>query len=227
MRVAVLFSGGKDSNFALFESGKFHDVVCLITMKSQNSHSYMFQSAGVDFTSVQAEALGLPQIIHETRGEKEAELDDLRDAILEAKEAYGIEGVVTGAINSAYQASRVQRICMDLDLWCFNPLWQKDQLDFLHELLDAGFKVMIVGVASYPFDSSFLGEVLDESLIEELRVMGEQYKINPAGEGGEIETFVLDGPTFLKRIEILKSRVEMDSENSGELVIEDAMLVGK
>lgn len=155
MKVAVLFSGGKDSNFALFEASLKHEVCCLISMISKNDESYMFQSAGLDFAKVQAEAMNIPIIEFETCGEKEKELDDLKKAVEFAVLKFGCEGVVTGAINSVYQASRVQNICNDLDLWCFNPIWQRNQVDFLRELVIKGFEVMIVGVFSYPFDESF------------------------------------------------------------------------
>lgn len=227
MRLAILYSGGKDSNFALFEASKRHDVVCLIVMKSKNFGSYMFQSAGIDCVKFQAEALGLPLVEIETKGEKEEELLDLEIAIKEAKKKYNIDGIVSGAINSIYQSSRIQKICNRLNLWSFNPLWQKDQLIFLEELIENKFKVVIVGIASYPFDESYLGRVLDKKLLEELCYMRNKYQINPAGEGGEIETFILDTPTFKKELCLIKSRKVMDSINSGFLVIEEVKLKGK
>ncbi len=227
MRVAVLFSGGKDSNFALYEASKKHEVVCLISMLSQNKESYMFQTPGLSFTNLQAKSLDIPIIEYKTKGEKEAELEDLEAAIQLAKQKYDIQGIVTGAINSAYQSSRIQKICKNLDLWCYNPLWQKEQVQFLYELIENNFKVVILGVFSYPFDSSYLGRIIDEDLIKQLVDMQKKYKINPAGEGGELETFVLDSPLFKKRLEIVDSKKYMDSENSGVLEIKKIELVDK
>ncbi len=226
MKLACLFSGGKDSNFALHEASKEHEVVCLISLKSKNLESYMFQTQGIDFVKYQAEALGLPLHVQDTLGEKEFELEDLKKAFLSVKEEYGVEGIVTGAINSIYQSSRIQRICDEVGLWCFNPLWQKDQIDFLHELAENGFEVVIVGVASYPFDESFLGGVIDEKMIKKLVEFNKKYEVNPAGEGGELETFVVDSPLFKKKIVIEKSS-KVYSNYSGVLNIEKVSLKRK
>ena len=56
-----------------------------------------------------------------------------------------------------------------------------------------------------------LGKIIDENIIKQLADMEKRYKMNPAGEGGEIETFVLDCPLFKKRIEILDSETKYDS----------------
>ena len=46
---------------------------------------------------------------------------------------FKIEGIVTGAVESVYQSSRVQKICNELKIECFNPLWQKDQIEIQRE----------------------------------------------------------------------------------------------
>ena len=111
MRLGVLFSGGKDSTLALHYAAEKEEVACLITLISKNKESYMFHTPNIDVTSLQAQALELPQITKITQGEKEKELLDLENAIAQAAKKYRIEGVVTGAIESVYQAERVQRIC--------------------------------------------------------------------------------------------------------------------
>jgi ABC transporter with metal-binding/Fe-S-binding domain ATP-binding protein len=226
MLLGVLFSGGKDSVFACYRAMQKETVACLITLVSENEDSYMFHTPNICRTDLQAEAIGIPLLSWPTKGEKEEELQDLKDAIAAAKEMYGIEGVVTGAIESVYQASRVQRICRDLDLWCFNPLWQIDQVDYLRLLLSVGFHVIITGVFAYPFDSSWVGAKLTEERIQKLETLQRRYQINPSGEGGELETFVLDGPLFKKRINILKSSTAYENYRGG-LTIEEMQLEEK
>jgi diphthine-ammonia ligase len=224
--LGVLFSGGKDSVYACKRAMETDSVVCMITIVSENEDSYMFHTPNVRRADLIAEAICIPQLTWPTGGEEEVELSDLRDAIAAAKVRYRIEGVVTGAIESVYQASRVQRICRDLDLWCFNPLWQIDQVEYLRVLVSEGFEVIITGVFAYPLDESWVGARIDDGLIRKLEALQRMYKINPSGEGGELETFVLDGPIFKKRIEILKA--ERTYENyRGRLFIEDARLVDK
>lgn len=226
MKLGVLFSGGKDSVFACWRAREKNDVACLIAIVSENADSYMFHTPNIRCTQLQAEAMGLPLLSWPTCGIKEAELEDLTAAVAAARDRYGIKGVVTGAIESVYQAARVQRICRSLDLWCFNPLWQINQIDYLRLLLSDGFRVIISGVYAYPLEASWLGKELTDECIQELARLQEKYKINPSGEGGELETFVLDGPLFRKRIEILKSS-QIYANYRGQYFIEEMRLVEK
>lgn len=226
MKLGVLFSGGKDSTLAAHMAAEKDTVACLITVVSENKESYMFHTPNVDVTSLQAEALGLPLVRVETEGKKEEELADLEEAIKQAQAQYGIEGVVTGAVESVYQASRVQRICNGLDLWCFNPLWKHDQKALLETLLARQFQVIISGVFAYPLDEKWLGKQLTSQMIERLVELQGKYGISPSGEGGEIETTVLDSPMFRQRIEVTDSAVDWRG-CSGVYVIKQARLVHK
>ena len=218
MKLGALFSGGKDSSYALFKASQEHEVKVLIALRSLNPESYMFHIPAFEIISKQAEALGLPLILVETKGEKEKELIDLQKAIEKAVKEYGIEGIVTGAVASEYQRSRIQKICDDLKLKVFNPLWQMDQIELLRNLIKDEFEVVIVGVAAYPLDDSWLGRVIDEKTIGELEELQKKYKINPAGEGGEFETLVLDSPMHKKKIKLIKTKKEF-SKNHGVLKI--------
>jgi ABC transporter with metal-binding/Fe-S-binding domain ATP-binding protein len=226
MRVAVLFSSGKDSCFACYKAMKEHEVVCLITLISKNPESYMFHTPNIHLTKAQAKAIGLPLVEIETEGKKEEELKDLRKAIEIAREKFKIEGVVTGAVQSNYQMTRIQRICGELGLKCFNPLWQVNQKEYMREFLSLGFKAIISGVFSYPFDESWLGRPMDEKTIEELVKLSEQFGITLVGEGGEFESLVLDGPIFKKRIEIVRASKEYKNYN-GVYKVWDVRLVEK
>lgn len=226
VRLGVLFSGGKDSAFACYRAMERNSVECLITVISENEESYMFHTPNIRHTDIQAEAMGIPLLVQHTAGQKEAELADLKSAIAAAKDRFCIDGIVTGAIESVYQASRVQRICREMNLWCMNPLWQINQIDYLRLLISKGFKVLISGIFAYPFDASWVGAEITEARIQALEKLQKRYKINPSGEGGEIETFVLDGPMFSKRIEIMKASKTYDNYR-GQYVIEEARLVNK
>jgi ABC transporter with metal-binding/Fe-S-binding domain ATP-binding protein len=203
MKLVVLFSGGKDSSLAAWIAKKEgYELSCLVSIASENKESFMFHVPSIDKVSKQAEVMGVPLILKKTKGEKEIELEDLKAAIVEAVDKFGIEGVVTGAVESVYQASRIQKICNDLGLECFNPLWQKDQVELLRELISEKFEVIVVGVAAYPLDEKFLGRVIDDEFIEELLELRKKFDINPAGEGGEFESFVLNCPLFDKGLKV-------------------------
>lgn len=127
MKCAILFSGGKDSTYAAYLAKKEgYDISCLVSIISENPESYMFHTPCISKVEKQAEAMKLPIIKWDTKGEKELELVDLENAIKKAKDEYNIKTIVTGAVQSIYQASRIQKICDKLDISCFNPLWQKN-----------------------------------------------------------------------------------------------------
>jgi diphthine-ammonia ligase len=226
MKVGVLFSGGKDSCLALHKSMSFHSVVCLITVLSESQESYMFHVPNIEITGKQAEAIGLPLVERRTQGKKEEELEDLIKAIDTAKTDYGVEGLVTGAVKSVYQSTRVQQICRRLDVWCFNPLWLKDEIELLQDVVKSGYEVIISGVFAFPLNKGFLGRRLDGDLIQRLEELKERYGLSPAGEGGEIETTVIDAPFFKKRLEILDHEVSY-KDYSGVFRIKDVRLIDK
>jgi ABC transporter with metal-binding/Fe-S-binding domain ATP-binding protein len=226
MKLGVLFSGGKDSTLALHKAAEKEEIICLITLVSENKESFMFHTPNIDITALQAEAMGLPLIKRVTEGKPEKELEDLEEAIAQAIKDFKIEGVVTGAVESAYQSKRIQAICDRLNVLCVNPLWKKNQKALLKELVAKGFKVIISGVFAYPLDKNWLGKKIDNELIERLSLLANEFGLSVAGEGGEIETTVLDAPLFKKKIEILESTAEAKG-NSGVFIIKRARLAPK
>jgi len=213
---AVLFSGGKDSGLALSYALEYTNVKCLIIIQSKNPESYMFHTPNIKWAEVQAKAIGIPYIIQKTAGEKEKELKDLESAIKKAKTRFKVQAIVTGAIESVYQASRVQTITNNLAMECFNPLWQKDQIELLDELIKKKFDVILIGTFGYGLDK-FIGRKIDKKFIEEINILRDRLKINPAGEGGEFESFMLNAPYYKRSLNIIDSRIIKD--DSGGIVM--------
>jgi len=223
MKLAVLFSGGKDSYLALQYASIDHEIACLLTLESKKEDSWMFHTPAIEWTQLQAESMKFNHLNLETSGVKDKELNDLKIIIKSAIVKYSIEGIVTGALASVYQATRIQKICNELNLWCFNPLWQMPQEILLQELLSSKIKSIITGVAAEPFDASWLGRSIDSACVDDLMKLEESHRINPAGEGGEIETFVIDAPLFSKKIVITESETKY-SNFSGRLEVKEAIL---
>jgi len=229
MRLGVLFSGGKDSTYAAYLAKKEeNDIACLINIVSENPSSYMFHTPSIRMAQEQAVAMQTHIIVCGTKGEKEEELKDLEDAIKEAIKRYKIEGIVTGALASDYQASRIQKICDRLKIKCLNPLWKINPDEYWDGLLKDGFKVMIIGVASQGLEKEWLGKVIDKDSLERLRKLSKKHLFHLGFEGGEAETFVLDCPLFKKRIEVVKGDVIWDDKDkTGTYEITKVNLVDK
>jgi len=227
MKCGVLFSGGKDSTYAAYIVKKSkYEISCLVTIISENPDSYMFHTPSITQVEKQAQVMNIPLIIQKTKGEKEKELKDLEKAINKAKSEYGIEAVVTGAVASVYQTSRIQKICDKLDLLCFNPLWQKNPEEYWNELLKNGFEIIITAVSANGLDEEYLGKKIDNLMLEKLKEKSSKFGIHLSFEGGEAETFVLDCPLFYKKLKILKAEKKF-YRNSGVYDIIDIVLVEK
>lgn len=225
MKLGVLFSSGKDSSYAAYLASKEHELVCLITIKSKNKDSYMFHTPNIDLVKFQAKAIGLPLILEETKGEKEKELVDLERAIKRAMDEFKIEGVVTGALFSEYQKSRIEKICSKLGLKVINPLWHKDQEEEMRELVRVGFEVILTAIASDGLDKSWLGRKIDNKMVDELVELNRKNGINISFEGGEAESLTLWCPLFKKKLEIVDSEIIEESENIARLDIKKVRLV--
>jgi diphthine-ammonia ligase len=225
LRLGVLFSTGKDSSFALHVMRKRnYDIVCLITLQSENLDSYMFHTPAVELAHLQAEALGIPIVVGQTKGRKEEELEDLARILKQAQKNHQIDGVITGALYSNYQRQRIEKICDSIGLKCYSPLWHINQEQEMRQLLREGFKVVLTSYAAYGFDKSWLGRPLTEKDVDRLVELNRKIGINIAGEGGEFESFVTWMPGFAKRIILQGISVEKTGEWSGRLRIKSAVL---
>lgn len=226
MKVAVLFSGGKDSTMALYNAlEKKEDVKYLLSMKSRNDESYMFHVPNIHLTDLIADAVDIPIISVETDGIKEEELNDLKRAFEDLK-SFGVEAIYTGALYSVYQKSRIEKLGREVGLEIISPYWHVDELEYMREIVSLGFKIVISGVAAWGLDESWLGRIIDDETIDELVKLNEKYYVDIAFEGGEAETLAIDGPIFKKRIKILKDKKEWHHD-SGVYIIEDAILEEK
>ncbi|MFH1751557.1 MAG: diphthine--ammonia ligase [archaeon] len=215
----VLFSGGKDSNYAFLQAVKQgYKVKCLLTVIPEASDSYMFHKPAIEHTKLQAQALEIPQIIIHSKGEKELELEDLKKGLEKVKKEFHVDTVVSGALASNYQRERIQKLCDKLELKTFNPLWGNNQTQLMQELIKENFKVMVVAVAAHGLNESWLGRILDKQAIQELIELEKKFQINVAAEGGEFETFVFFQPLFKKQLVVKESEKQWDGVR-GELII--------
>jgi ABC transporter with metal-binding/Fe-S-binding domain ATP-binding protein len=220
MRLAALFSGGKDSTYASFLASKVGELEYLVTVVPRREDSWMFHTVNLHLTPLLADAQGLELVTVESSGVKEMELKDLRGAI----GGMNIDGLVTGAIASSYQKDRVDAICDELGLTHVSPLWSRSSTDLLDEVIEAGMEVVVTAVAAMGLDERWLGRVLDHAAAEELKLLSMRHGFDVCGEGGEMETLVVDAPWFGKRLEIAEARKEWDGVR-GSYVVEEARLV--
>jgi len=228
-----LFSGGKDSSWALYqalESGL--SVERLVTVHPEGD-SYMYHVPATELAGLAAESIGIPLVDVRPEGfgaedatdagtQGDAELEPLERALAELDAELGIAGVTAGAVESEFQTARIQAMCDRLGAELFAPLWERDPRALAREMLDAGFEIRILRVAAAGLDESWLGRRFDADALGELDALNEEYGVHLLGEGGEFETIVTDGPHMDRPIELEYDAVWDGTR--GQLRIEDARL---
>jgi ABC transporter with metal-binding/Fe-S-binding domain ATP-binding protein len=208
-----LFSGGKDSSWALYRAiERGLDVTRLVTVHP-GEDSYMYHVPATELASLAAESIGVElravdpgdlgaATATDASAQGDAELEPLEAALRALSTDLPLAGVTAGAVESEFQTSRIEAMCDRLGIDLFAPLWQRDPVALAEEMLDAGFEIRIVQVAAAGLDRSWLGRRLDADALADLVDLNEQYGVHPLGEGGEFETVVTDAPHMTRPIEL-------------------------
>jgi ABC transporter with metal-binding/Fe-S-binding domain ATP-binding protein len=213
MKLAALFSGGKDSTYSIhLVTNQGHEVKCLLSIFPKSEESHLLHHPNMKWTSLQSKSMKIPQITgNSSYDETDAEIKVMEDVLIRAQKEYGIEGIVHGGIKSNFQKNRFDNLCQKLNLKSFAPLWDLDAKQYLDELISSNFDFIITSVSSGGLDvssggldDSWLGKKIGKNEIEQLQKLSERFGFNLNFEGGEAETFVLNCPLFSHPIEILK-----------------------
>lgn len=224
MKVAVLFSGGKDSTFALWCAQlQGWDVKALVTVFPQSEESWMFHYPGLRWTALQAEAAGIPQVSIQTKGVKEEELRDLAKGLGRISKENGIEGLVSGAVASEYQRTRLDNVCEELGIRSFAPLWHKNEEQLIREQVTSGFEFILTACNALGLDQRWLGRKVGAKDVDELVKLKRRYGLSVAFEGGEAETFVTKAPVLKGQLSIVRS-APLWRGDSGSLILEEVTL---
>lgn len=200
MRVVVLSSGGKDSAAAWWWAKcRGWEVVALVTVSITGQDSPMFQIPSTHLVEQQAELADLPWINVLTSGETPDDIEALENALA----PLDIEGLVSGALRSDYQKSRLEQMAERLGINSWTPLWHQSGREHVQQMIDHGFEIMITGVSAEGLGKEWLGHVLTPTSFERLEELANRYRFHVEGEGGEYETFVLAGPHVEGRLEVV------------------------
>ena len=223
MRVAALFSGGKDSTYAAYTAvQRGWDLTHLLSVFPEDRDSMLFHVPNLHLTAMLADAMGRPLVTETAKSGEEGELDALRRLF----QRLDVDGVVVGAIASDYQHDRVNRVADETGLRVFAPLWRHDPRRLIRDYLAADFQIVFSSVSAEGLDASWLGRRWDEGVIEDLLRLQRVHGVHPCGEGGEFETLVLDCPLFRQRLEVVQAEPQWDG-TAGIWRVLEARLVPK
>ena len=225
MKLGSLFSGGKDSTFAIYLAQKQgHEVVCLLSIFTKSEESHLLHYPNLQWTKLQSESMNIPQLtLNSESDETDDELSALEKLLQNAKDQFHIEGLVHGGIKSQFQKEKFESLCSKLDLVAITPLWNTEPEQYMNDLLDSNFIFIMITVSSDGLDDTWLGKEITKSDIDTLKQLSEKFGFNLNFEGGEAETFVVDCPLFSNSIKINKTKKIWDGYR-GRFEIMDAEL---
>jgi uncharacterized protein (TIGR00290 family) len=197
-KATVLWTGGKDSALALYEARlSGYEIVSLVTFIPDEAD---FLAHPLSIMEAQSQALNLP---HRTILISEPFKENYENAISSIKEKFEVDTLVTGDISPVDGYPNWIRECsLPSRMKVFTPLWGQDRRTILNRLLFLRFQVIFSGVKKTWFTEDWLGREITNSSVEQLKVLGRETGLDLCGEQGEYHSLVLDGPPFLKRIEI-------------------------
>ena len=224
MRVLCLFSGGKDSSYALHRmltSG--FDVVALLAIRSKNPDSWLYQTPGMEISHLFEELTGIPVEIFDSPEGPDDEEGELSRILGVLKAKFNLDAVCSGAFLSDYQRMRFTSAAYDNGLISYTPLWRKDGRRYMKELIEQGFSYILLSYASAGFTPDLLGKEVDGPLLEKLLAISDRWGSHPAFEGGEAETLVIKAPLYKGSLD-LSGRVEREGEYNARFIIEEARI---
>ena len=174
------------------------DVVANITVDVQGEDSMMFQIPGTNIVEHQSKSSEIKSYKVCVTGIPDKEVDELESYLQNTDLEY--DAVVTGAIRSDYQKTRIERMCERLGKISFTPIWHNDSLSHLESLCNEGFKVIISSVSCEGLTKEWIGKEINTDNLLHLKDLSKKYGFNVDGEGGEYETIVIDAPHFKNEI---------------------------
>ncbi len=202
IKAFVSWSGGKDSALACYRAIKEGIKVCYL-LNMLREDGTMSRSHGLprDIIHAQAEAMGIPILQKGASwgGYEEA----FREAVSEIK-SQGINSGVFGDIDVEEHRAWVERVCKELGIKPFLPLWLCDRESLMKEFIKAGFKAVVCAVNASYLGEEWLGREVNFDFLEDLKKLG---TVDLCGEKGEYHTFVYDGPLFKHPVKFTLGKV--------------------
>lgn len=197
-RIALSWSGGKDSTLALHElqrSGEY-EVCALLTTVTEGYERISVHGVRRVLLEQQAESLGLPLEI--ALIPPSCTNDDYERSFSEALvrcRSLGLTSIAAGDIFLEDVRLYREKLLARNGMNALFPIWGRDTMQLARDFISMGFKAILTCVDTHALDKDFAGRTFDEQLLLDLPPHAD-----PCGENGEFHTFVWAGPDFRKTI---------------------------
>ena len=227
-RAIALYSGGKDSHYAIIRS-LYRGIVteALVVAVPSRADSWLFHAVNTPWCRLHGEAMGVPTYFIPVSGVRDAEGVEFARGLSRVLSNHpDVDYLITGAVRSNYQLERFEALSEELGLRLLAPLWGLDELELLRaELEELAF--LVTAVQAYCLDPDVLGNPLASEVYRLLVKAHMECGVSLVGEGGEFETFVTRSPLFRGAAVVINraTKVVRPTEFSGYFLIEGAELM--
>jgi len=206
MKIAISYSGGKESALALYKAIQMgHTPILLITtFNTDRNHSY---SHGINEAILNrvSDSLGIPSMQVKTTDKDYT--NDFEKALTHAKEL-GAEACVFGDIDIEGHLSWCSERCKNVGIEAIFPLWGRDRTSVVYDCIDSGFVANISVISTKYLSDIFLGQQLTKEIVNSIADTGADI----CGENGEYHTFVSDGAIFKQPVQFSFSQKFIKNE---------------
>jgi len=190
------WSGGKESALSFYRAkGSGIHITYLINMISEDGRYSRSHGVDSELLRSQGNSIGIPILQYRTTWESYE--GEFKRAISKVKEK-GICVGVFGDIDLQEHRDWIERVCKEMEVQPFLPLWKRKREDLLIEFVEEGFEAILVTVDPLFLGEQWLGRKIDKEFISDLMKMK---GVDLCGENGEYHSFVYDGPIFKKPVE--------------------------
>ena len=226
MDVAVLYSGGKDSTYAIeYCMKKNWNIKYLLSVKPSRTDCYLFHYATVEHTRELAKILGIRHVLVGCDVADPAQEANIVKNVVLSNER--VDAVVLGGVGlQETQIKSLQEALLPFKIEVFASHAGLDSYDLLKEMISKGYEIIITEVASDGLTEKHLGFKLNKDTFDYFNKLSQKYGFEILGEGGYYNSLVVDGPIFKKRLAILNEKKVMNG-SSGYLEVNEVAVVDK
>ncbi|MBI1935399.1 diphthine--ammonia ligase [Candidatus Woesearchaeota archaeon] len=221
MDVAVLYSGGKDSTFAIQHSlDKGWNIKYLISVKPTRKDCFLFHFATVEQTKELAKMLNIPHFyVKCTVADPVKEADIVKAVVEKNQKKMPVEAVVLGGTGlQETQLKSIQNALRPLKVEAFASHAGEEHDLVMEQMLNNGYEILITQIASDGL-KGWLGKKITRENFSQLKKDSIKYGFHIGFEGGYADTFVTDCPLFTKRLVVEDMSMIFEDNYCGHVVI--------
>lgn len=229
MDVAILYSGGKDSTFAIQHAReKGWNIKYLISVKPTGKDCYLFHFATVEQTKELAKILQIPHFYLKCNVSDPAkESGIIRDVVEKNQGKMRIDAVVLGGTGlQETQLRSIQKALMPLKVEAFAAHSGEEHDLVMEKMLNKGYEILITQIASDGL-KDWLGKKITKENFPQLKRDSAKYGFHIGFEGGYADTLVTDCPLYSKRLVIEDMSIIFEDEYCGHVVINKCRMEDK